>query len=134
MHIVRFHLALHFPSHTPALPLHMVGKANSEDLKRCIGYEKRDVAFKEAMKEYCKEKASSKPKKEKKGLCHFASKFKVSLKGLWDWLKGEKSFLERNMEQQLLTLVEEDKIVELVVISLDWGDPLTQKEIKKVCK
>jgi len=39
--------------------------------------------------------------------------------------------LERNAEQQLLTPAEENKIVELVVISSDWGDPLTPKDIEK---
>ncbi len=107
----------------------MVGKANSEDLKRRIRHEKREEAFQKAMEKWKMEQL--KPEQDRQSTESIAKEFEVNPKALRNCLKGGKSYLERNGAQQLLTPAEEDKIVELAVISSDWGDPLTTEDIGK---
>lgn len=107
----------------------MVGKAHSEDLKRRIRHEKREDAYQKAMEAVKADK--EKAEKERRGLEAIAGDFNISPKALRNRLKGGKSYLERNGKQQLLTPAEENKIVELAVISSDWGDPLTTMDITK---
>lgn len=65
------------------------------------------------------------------GLRKVAAKHGISFTGLADRIKKGRSIQENNATKQLLTPAEEQKIVELISISSDWGKPLKNSDIKK---